>query len=147
MLWIVCLRHLNHHSFFLATKLSNLKENMAGRQNTPPASVKNINFPPDQASRLQKKPTTNWVSLMDDLSRIFLPALQYSSLENPKERGTWWPTVHRVAKSWVPLQHLSSTEIHQLYKMHFLTFKPFLECLFVCFSQLLFICLWPESAL
>ena len=73
--------------------------------------------------------------------------LQYSSLENPKERGTWWPTVHRVAKSWVPLQHLSSTEIHQLYKMHFLTFKPFLECLFVCFSQLLFICLWPESAL
>ena len=24
--------------------------------------------------------------------------LQYSSLENPMERGAWWATVHRVAK-------------------------------------------------
>ena len=24
--------------------------------------------------------------------------LQYSSLENPIERGAWWATVHRVAK-------------------------------------------------
>ena len=71
--------------------------------------------------------------------------LQYSCLENPKERGTWWPTVHSIAKSWIPLQQLSTTEIHHVYKMHFLTFKPFSECLFVCFSQLLFICLWPES--
>ena len=26
-------------------------------------------------------------------------SLQYSSLENPKDRGDWWATVHRVAKS------------------------------------------------
>ena len=25
--------------------------------------------------------------------------LQYSCLENPMERGAWWATVHRVAKS------------------------------------------------
>jgi len=26
--------------------------------------------------------------------------LQYSSLENPADRGTWWAAVHGVAKSW-----------------------------------------------
>ena len=26
--------------------------------------------------------------------------LQYSYLENPMDRGAWWATVHRVAKSW-----------------------------------------------
>ena len=26
--------------------------------------------------------------------------LQYSCLENPVERGAWWATVHRVARSW-----------------------------------------------
>ena len=25
--------------------------------------------------------------------------LQYSCLENPMDRGSWWATVHRVAKS------------------------------------------------
>ena len=29
--------------------------------------------------------------------------LQYSCLENPMDRGTWWATVHRVAKSWTHL--------------------------------------------
>ena len=24
--------------------------------------------------------------------------LQYSCLENPMDRGAWWPTVHRVSK-------------------------------------------------
>ena len=27
--------------------------------------------------------------------------LQYSCLENPVDRGTWWATVHKVAKSWI----------------------------------------------
>ena len=34
--------------------------------------------------------------------------LQYSCLENPMDRGAWWATVHRVAKSqtWLkPLAH------------------------------------------
>ena len=26
--------------------------------------------------------------------------LQNSCLENPMDRGAWWPTVHGVAKSW-----------------------------------------------
>ena len=26
-------------------------------------------------------------------------ALQYSCLENPMDRGVWWATIHRVAKS------------------------------------------------
>ena len=26
--------------------------------------------------------------------------LQYSCLGNPIDRGTWWATVHEVAKSW-----------------------------------------------
>ena len=26
--------------------------------------------------------------------------LQYFHLENPMDRGAWWPKVHGVAKSW-----------------------------------------------
>ena len=33
--------------------------------------------------------------------------LQYSCLENPMDRGAWWATVHRVAKSWTQLKQLS----------------------------------------
>jgi len=29
--------------------------------------------------------------------------LQYSCLEKPTDRGAWWATVHRVAKSWIQL--------------------------------------------
>ena len=29
--------------------------------------------------------------------------LKYSCLENPKDRGAWWATVHRVAKSQTQL--------------------------------------------
>jgi len=34
--------------------------------------------------------------------------LQYSCLENPMDRGTWRPTVHRVAKSQTQLKQLST---------------------------------------
>jgi len=30
--------------------------------------------------------------------------LQYSCLENPMDRGAWWATVHRVAKSQMRLK-------------------------------------------
>ena len=30
--------------------------------------------------------------------------LQYSCLENPMDRGAWWATVHRVAKSQTRLK-------------------------------------------
>ena len=29
---------------------------------------------------------------------------QYSCLENPMDRGAWWATVHKVAKSWIQLK-------------------------------------------
>ena len=31
--------------------------------------------------------------------------LQYSSLENPTERGTWQATIHGVTKSWTRLSN------------------------------------------
>ena len=34
--------------------------------------------------------------------------LQYSCLENPMDRGTWWVTVHGVSKSWTRLKRLST---------------------------------------
>ena len=33
--------------------------------------------------------------------------LQYSCLENPMDRGAWWGTVHRVAKTWTQVKQLS----------------------------------------
>ena len=33
--------------------------------------------------------------------------LQYSCLENPMNRGAWWATILRVAKSWTRLEQLS----------------------------------------
>ena len=30
--------------------------------------------------------------------------LEYSCLENPMDRGTWWVMVHRVATSWTRLK-------------------------------------------
>ena len=34
--------------------------------------------------------------------------LQYSCLENPVDRGAWWATVHRVAKSRTRLKQLDT---------------------------------------
>jgi len=33
--------------------------------------------------------------------------LQYSCLENPMDRGSWWSTVHEVTKSQIQLKGLS----------------------------------------
>ena len=35
--------------------------------------------------------------------------LQYSCLENPMDRRSWWATVHGVTKSWTQLKRLSTT--------------------------------------
>ena len=35
--------------------------------------------------------------------------LQYSCLENPRDRGAWQVIVHRVAQSWTRLKPLSAT--------------------------------------
>ena len=34
--------------------------------------------------------------------------LQYSSLENPMDRGAWWATVHRFANNQTQLKRLST---------------------------------------
>ena len=34
-----------------------------------------------------------------------------NSLQNPKDRGAWWATVHRVAKSWTQLSNKHKLEI------------------------------------
>ena len=39
--------------------------------------------------------------------------LQCSCLENPMDRGTWWATIHRVAKSQTQLKRLSTQRIHK----------------------------------
>ena len=33
--------------------------------------------------------------------------LQYSCLENPRDRGAWWAAVYGVAQSWTQLKRLS----------------------------------------
>ena len=35
--------------------------------------------------------------------------LQYSGLENPMDRATWWATVHGVAKNWTELSDFHKT--------------------------------------
>ena len=35
--------------------------------------------------------------------------LQYSCLENPRDRGAWWAVVHGVAKSWTRLSDFTFT--------------------------------------
>ena len=41
--------------------------------------------------------------------------LQYSCLENPEDRGGWWATVHRIAKSWTRLKWLSTHHLHGIF--------------------------------
>ena len=36
--------------------------------------------------------------------------LQYSCLENPRDRGAWWATVHGVTKSQTQLKQLSTAQ-------------------------------------
>ena len=39
--------------------------------------------------------------------------LQYSSLKNPMDRGTWQATVHGVAKSWTQLSDFTFTFLNK----------------------------------
>ena len=42
--------------------------------------------------------------------------LQCSCLENPMDRGAWWVTIHRVAKSLTWLKQLSTKHASKIYK-------------------------------
>ena len=56
-----------------------------------------------------------WVQYLgweDPLEKWHSNPLQYSCLENPMDRGAWWATVHRTAKSQTRLK--THTCIHAL---------------------------------
>ena len=40
----------------------------------------------------------------DPLEEEMAAHSRFSCLENPMDRGLWWATVHRVAKSWTQLK-------------------------------------------
>ena len=68
--------------------------------------------------------------------------LQYSCLENPMDRGAWWPTVHRVTKSrtWLSdFTHglLQGTNSPCSFKFLMMGFKPSLSS---GFSGYCFLC-------
>ena len=47
-----------------------------------------------------------WVQSLgweDPLEKGMGHPLQYSGLENPRDRGAWWATDHGIAKSWTRL--------------------------------------------
>ena len=52
--------------------------------------------------------------------------LQYSCLENHMERGAWWATVHRVARSWTWLKRLSM-HAHVQYSIIYITLFIYLS--------------------
>ena len=45
--------------------------------------------------------------------------LQYSCLENPRDRGAWWAAVYGVAQSWTWLKRLSSSSSSSTEKILF----------------------------
>ena len=45
------------------------------------------------------------------------PSPQCSCLENPMDRGAWWATVHRVAKSWTQLEQPSIQACTVMFKV------------------------------
>jgi len=64
--------------------------------------------PTCQDGRHNKRPTFDpWVG-----KSPWRRAWQPTPWENPMDRGAWWATVHRVAKSWTQLKRLST---HALY--------------------------------
>ena len=77
--------------------------------------------PPDWASQVVKNPPANAGDTRDMGSNTGSGRspggghgnpLQYSCLENPMDRGTWWPTVHGVAKKSNTTQLLNNNKMH-----------------------------------
>ena len=62
-------------------------------------------------------------------------SLQYSCLGNPMDRGAWWATVHRVAKSWTRLKQLST---HIQTKVMFPQNVELISMSFCCYPDLVF---------
>ena len=56
--------------------------------------------------------------------------LQYSCLENPRDRGAWWAAVCGVAQSWTRLKRLRSSSSRLV-----ITFLPRNKCLLISWLQ------------
>jgi len=46
----------------------------------------------------------------DPLEKGYGNPLQYSCLEDPMDRGSWWATVHGVTNSWTQLKWLGTAQ-------------------------------------
>ena len=59
--------------------------------------------------------------------------LQYSCLENPRDRGAWWAAVYGVAQRWTQLKRLSSSNSFLISSasVRSILFLPFIEPIFV----------------
>ena len=84
--------------------------------------------------------------------------LQYCCLENPMDRGAWWVTVHRVAKSWTQLKRLTTQHtsfscvnfFHQSYVFiarisAFIFILSFFHFLCILFLLFFFLFLFPGA--
>ena len=56
--------------------------------------------------------------------------LQYSCPENSTDRGTWWSTVHGVAKSWTRLS--THTHVYMCIYMYMYIYIHTCVCVCVC---------------
>ena len=56
--------------------------------------------------------------------------VQYSCLENPKDRGVWQAGVHRVAQSWKQLKQLSTHahDVLQNEQKHYKKIQLLIQC-------------------
>ena len=67
--------------------------------------------------------------------------LQYSCLEDPMERGAWWATVHRIAKTWTRLKRLGMhTHLIRIDSFYYFNGGVILHCVYVPQLSYPFIC-------
>ena len=60
----------------------------------------------------EESDTTEWLHFRFSLSCVGEGndnLLQYSCLENPRDRGSWWTAVYGVAQGWTQLKRLSNS--------------------------------------
>ena len=91
------------------------------------SSVSSSTYKASQAALMVKNPPANRGDIGDASSNPgwgrfpgggYGNPLQYSCLDNPTDRETWWATVHRVTKSWTQLKQLSTHLILQGYQSY-----------------------------
>ena len=70
--------------------------------------------------------------------------LQYSCLENPRDRGAWWAAVYGVAQRWTRLKRLSSSS--SMYKLYLYKCDKHLKRKLMALMKYL-LCMWIRSVL